>query len=399
MSLALAIKNAAPKEDTNAEYKKNVVAVNTLMTSVLTSSLPTLNNNPPDWGDFVTAYVAANADALGWVNNVMARLLDVPDEVRNYNSIITLLLNDAKEQAQRLVDNPSDKPSLAILNNDLSGISSQLNIVNSFISGAVRAIEHFQDTLPDMANQLQTIADKSSHDADVDQDQIEQLKADIESLQSEIESLTASIIALGIADGVALTLGTVATIAAWPVGALTWLVMGPVVAISTTYIALDALKIKADKEKIDADQEAMTGLTADVATLHVLAQNYSKMAEQTQKVEANLKEIQAEWLTLEKDVEKAIDDIKTAINDIKTVTSDTSPDKASELFSDVLKDINNAVAEWNDAYSQAGSLHFDLKVNDAQLEYGMTEVQIQSAMSTGKTVGIIEYYNNLNNAA
>ncbi|ELI5739661.1 hypothetical protein RRK58_003693 [Vibrio fluvialis] len=388
MSLALAIKNAAPKEDTNAEYKKNVVAVNTLMTSVLTSSLPTLNNNPPDWGDFVTAYMAANADALGWVNNVMARLLDVPDEVRNYNSIITQLLNDAKKQAQYLVDNPSDQPSLAILNNDLSGISSQLNLVNSFILGAVRAIENFQDTLPDMASQLQTIADKSSHDADVDQDKIEQLKADIKSLQSEIKSLTASIIALGIADGVALTLGTVATIAAWPVGALTWLVMGPVVAISTTYIALDALKIKADNAKIKADQDAMTSLTADVATLHVLAQNYSEMAEQTQKVEANLKEIQAEWLTLENDVTQAI-------NDIKTATSDTS----SANFSAVLNDINNAVEEWNDAYSQAGSLILDLEVNDAQLEYGMTAEQIQSAMSAGKAVGVIEYYNNLNNAA
>ena len=110
MNLAHAIrKNVASLAQAQTTYKENVIAVNTLVTSVLTSSLPTLNNNPPDWTEYVTAYTAANADALGWVNNVMARLLDVPDEVQGYNPIISQLLTDAQAQATILKATPGPK--------------------------------------------------------------------------------------------------------------------------------------------------------------------------------------------------------------------------------------------------------------------------------------------------
>mgnify|MGYP001601419928 FL=1 len=107
MALANAFsKNALSLAVEQNAYKTNVIAVNTLITSVLSSKLPTLNTNPPDWKDFVSAYEKADADALSWVNNVMGRLLNVPDEVRSYNSTINLLLNDAKTQTQTLVKKP-----------------------------------------------------------------------------------------------------------------------------------------------------------------------------------------------------------------------------------------------------------------------------------------------------
>jgi TolA-binding protein len=385
ISLATAIsKNAVSLAAAQNTYKENVIAVNTLVTSVLTSSLPTLNQNPPDWQDFVNAYVQANADALGWVNNVLARLLDVPSEVQSYNSIITQLLQDAKAQATILAANPSNQGALAILNNDLTGITNQMNIVTSFISGAVTAIQNFGDTLPDMANQLNTIAQKSIADANADQQQIDQLNADIAQLQADIKSLTAAIVALGIADGVALTLGVVATIAAWPVGALVWFVMGPVVAVATTYIALDAIQIKADKAKISSDQQQIQGLTADVATLNILSQNYAAMAAQTEVIEGNLQAILAEWQTLSSDVGVAVSDIQSAISDTSAAN-----------FSAVLNDINGAITEWDAAYEQAGSLILTLQVNDAQLDIGMSTTQVQAALAQGNTVGIIQYYNNL----
>ena len=194
-------------------YKQNVVAVNTLVTSVLSSSLPTLNSNPPDWGDFMTAYEQANSDALGCVNNVMARLLQVPTDVQNYNSMITLLLQDAQNQGNALLSNPNNATAMAILNMDLTNLSVQINNVVTFISGAVTSIQSFQNTLPNMATELQTIATKSGNDAGIDQTQISTLLVDITSLQNEISSLTATIVALAIADGIALTIGVVATIA------------------------------------------------------------------------------------------------------------------------------------------------------------------------------------------
>lgn len=385
MLLAQAIsKNTVSLAEAQNTYKENVIVVNTWVTSVLTSSLPTLQNIPPDWQDFVNAYTKANQDALNWVNNVMARLLDVPDEVQNYNSIVTQLLQDAQLQANKLVSNPADSMALQILQNDLNSLTNQLNLVTTFISGAVSSLQQFKDVLPDMATQLQTIADKSAADANADQSQIDTLKQDIANLQSEITSLTASIVALSIVDGVALTLGVVATIAAWPFGALTWLVMGPAIAVASVFIALDAIKLKADKAQLEADQQQVTGLTQDVATLQILAQNYTQMANQTAVVQDSLQSVLAAWQVLSSDVAMAVTDINAAI-----------ADAGSTNFNAVVKDLNDALIEWKAAYDQAGALHLDLQVNNAELQIGMTADQVQAATASAKTLDIIQYYNQL----
>lgn len=385
MLLAQAIsKNTVSLAEAQNTYKENVIVVNTWVTSVLTSSLPTLQNIPPDWQDFVNAYIKANQDALNWVNNVMARLLNVPDEVQNYNSIIIQLLQDAQLQANNLVSNPSDSMALQMLKNDLNSLINQLNLVTTFISGAISSLQQFKDVLPDMAAQLQAIADKSAADAKADQSQIDKLKQDIANLQSEIKSLTASIIALSIVDGVALTLGVVATIAAWPFGALTWFVMGPAIAVASVYIALDSIKLTADKAQLEADQQQVTGLTQDVATLQILAQNYTEMANQTAVVQDSLQSVLAAWQVLSSDVGMAVTDINAAL-----------ADAGSTNFNAVVKDLNNALNEWKAAYDQAGALHLDLQVNNAELQVGMTADQVQAATASAKTVDIIQYYNQL----
>lgn len=208
MALAKAFnKNAVSLAVAQTSYKQNVVAVNTLVTSVLTPSLPTLNQNPPDWNEFVSAYEKADTGALTWLNNVMARLLNVPDEVSRYNSIVTQLLADAKAQGEMLVKDPSNQTALGILNTDLDNLNKQMGLVVTFITGALNAIKGFKDVLLTMATNLQTIADDSTKAANADQTQIDKLNQDIDNLHAEIKSLTAAIVALGIVDGIALTLG------------------------------------------------------------------------------------------------------------------------------------------------------------------------------------------------
>ena len=383
LSLAHAIrKNTVSLAQAQSDYKQNVVAVNTVMTSVLGSSLPTLTQVPPDWQAFVSAFEAANGDALNWVNTVMARLLNVPQEVIGYNAVISQVLQDARTQSETLIAQPTNQLALATLNQDLTTLTGQLGLVTSFIIGAISALQKSSDTLPDMAAQLQSIADKSTVDANADQAQIDKLNAQIDQLKADIKSLTAAIIALGIVDGVALTLGVVATIALWPVGALVWFMLGPAIAVASTYIALDAKQIEADKATINATLATIQNVTADVATLHVLAHNFADMAAQSVAIEANLQAVLAEWQTLENDVNAAVTDIRTALSDA-----------SGSNFSAVLNDVNDAISAWNDSYAQAGSLQLDLQVNNANLQYGMSSAQVQTAMAGAQTVDLISYYN------
>jgi chromosome segregation ATPase len=387
MALAQAIsKNALSLAVKQTTYKENVVAVNTLVTSVLSSSLPTLNQNPPDWKQFQSAFEAADAGALTWVNNVMARLLNVPDEVKSYNATVTQLLADAKAQAQTLEADPSNKTALQTLNTDLTNVNNTLSLVVTFISGALTAIKNFKDELPTLATNLQTIADNSAKDAKADQAQIDKLNKDIDNLRAEIKRLTASIVALAVVDGIALTLGIVATIAAFPEGALVWFVLGPAVIAATAVIAIDGVKITADKKLIESDEQQITGLTADVASLQILSKNFAGMSTEATDIETNLQAILVEWQALESDV-------AVAVNDIKTATSDAS----SANFTAVVSDLDDAIAEWAAAYKQSGDLHLELNVNSAQLEVGMTQDQILAATGAVENVDIITYYNNVQN--
>ena len=385
MLLAQAIKQRAPSLAAAVkDYKGNVAIVNTYVNSVLSSTLPSLNNYPPDWNEFQTAYTGAKTTALKWVNSVLAPLLEVPDDVQSYNTIISALLEDAKNQAWTLVGDPSNGPALKALNNDLTVLTSQLNLVTIFISSAIDNIESFSDSLPTLGQQLQTIAQKSATTAKADQALIDDLNQQLAALQQDIQAKTAELIALGIIGGVALVMGIVVTIAGWPVGALIWVVTGPVVMVATYYIVLDAQQIQSDKNAIAATQQKMEGATADVATLSVLATSYSAMASQTELIASALQAILDEWQALEADVGEAVAEISQAI-------SDTS----SADYHAVATDIRDATAEWDKACAQAGSLYITLEVNNAQLQLGMSADEVQLALAAGQIMDVISYYNKI----
>src|SRR5262249_40217446 len=157
------------------------------------------------------------------------------------------------------------------------------------------------------------LSQEAINDSHVDEAKINELNEEVESLRNEIKALTAALVALGIADAVALTMGIAITIAAWPVGALAWLVLGPIVAIATTYIVIAAKKIVAAKDKIKADQERMGEVEADVTTLKLISSSYASMVRESETIETSLAAILAAWRALESDVVEAVTDIRSAI--------------------------------------------------------------------------------------
>ncbi len=382
-SLATAIKAGLPRfVAASTTYQTNVCVVNTYVNNVMSSTLPTVPVQPTDWASYVTAWEQANTIALQWVNTCMARLLEVPQDVQNYNSNITALLQDAITQTNALIANPNNVAAKIALQNDLTVLPQQLQLVENFVSGAINALQGFQDQLPNMAAELTRISNLAIADNKADQAQIQDLQNKIQQLQSDIDSLTAAIIVLSLADGVALTLGIVASIVAFPVGLLTWFALGPAVAIATTYIALDAIQLKADKDLIDKDQQSMDNLTASCSVLAIMSTTYSNLASQSQTIQTALQSVLAEWQILSSDIAVAVTDIQTALTD----------DNAAN-YQAVLADLQGAQTEWTAAYGQAGGLILNLQVNTAPLQIGMSQDQVQSALAGGQTLDLITYFN------
>ncbi|MBI4800093.1 MAG: enterotoxin (HBL) [Desulfarculus sp.] len=369
--LTLAIrKNMPTLAQATSDYQTNVVTVNTYINNVLSSSLPVVTPQPKDWQQYVTAWEQASSDALVWVNQCMARLLSVPQDVQSYNPIISALMTDAINQTNILIKNPNDKAALAALTNDLTQIPTQLYIVETFITGAIQALQNFQDVLPDMAAQ-----------------QIQALQQQINQLQSDINSLTAAIIGLGIADAAAITLGVIASIVAFPVGLVTWFVLGPAVAVATTYIVLDAKQIQADKAAIDQAQSQMSQLTNACAILATLTTQFSNLATQSQTIQTALQAVLAAWQTMASDITAAITDAQKAMTD-----------KTASNFQAVLNDLQGAQTEWQATEAQAASMVLNLQVNNANLQIGMSQSSVASALQGGKVVPLIQYFNSVGTA-
>jgi len=111
------------------------------------------------------------------------------------------------------------------------------------------------------------------------------------------------------------------------------------------------------------------------------------MATEADDTEANPQAILVEWQALESDVALAVNDIKTAVTDA-----------GSANFTAVVSDLDDAIVEWAAAYKQAGDLHLELNVNNAQLEVGMTQAEVLAATGAAPTVDIITYYNQVQNS-
>ncbi|HKG58662.1 MAG TPA: hypothetical protein VKB05_02705 [Pyrinomonadaceae bacterium] len=369
-------------------YQTNVVTVNTYVNNVLSASLPTVTPQPKDWSSYVTAWEQASSDALTWVNQCMSRLLSVPQDVQNYNPLISALLADAVTQTNTLIANPNNQAALAALTNDLNQIPNQLSVVEVFIAGAIQALQNFQDVLPSMATELHNLSQLAASDNQADQAQIADLQAKVNQLQNDINSLTAAIVGLGIADAAAITLGLIASIAAFPVGLVTWFVLGPAVAVATTFIALDAEKIEADKAAINQAQSAMSQLTAACSILATMSTTYGNLATQSQTTQTALQAILSAWQTMAGDITVAITDARTAISD----------NNASN-FRAVLLDLQGAQSEWQATNTQAAGLVVNLQVNNAQLQIGMSQSTVQQTLQGGQVMSLIEYFNSVGLAA
>ncbi len=381
-ALAAAIKTGLPRLNAaSAAYQTEVCVVNTFVNNVLSAQLPTLPVDLPNWQAYVDAWAQARSTALQWADKCMAPLIDTPYEVTSYDTVIGALLADAINQTELLVQNPNDTNARSALDRDLSSLLRHLQQVQTFIAGAINPQQAFQVQLAVTASDLAKISNMAIADNLTEQAQIEALKDQISQLQAEIVSLTKALIALGVADAAALTFGAVSSLVGFP---LTWLVMGPVVAVTSTFIALDAKQLLADKQAIEQTQSQMSQPAQFCAVLAFLSNVYAKLVQQALATQNALHSVLSTWTLLSGEMSAAINGMKSAISD-----ADTPNYLIARL------DLQNARLEWNMASTQASALTLNLNANAQPLQIGMSSEEVAAALAKGRSIDLMTYFNQL----
>lgn len=366
----------------NDAYKNHVLTINESMVSVLNSQLPNMPITPANYGDFARCLTYAQTDALLWVNNVLTPLLSNPKTIVNRQKNINAIFEDAIKNANHLVVDPKANFVRDILISDLELLQDQFEMISIMLETTVDSITVFKNRIPEIAKELRHIVDLSKESVGVDRNKIDKLNKEIQQLNDDIKKLSLEIAGLAITDGIAVILGSVATIAAWPFGLVSWLVLGPAIFVASTFIVLDSIEIYNDKKKIEAAQGDVNDLESSIVVLDNLAIQFEEMSNNVSLLESHAQAVLNEWLLLEQDTKDALEAIKASLNNTD-----------NDNFQTVCEDLENAQTEWNNVYMQASLLNIDIYINDAQLEAGMSQSEIESATQNGKTVTIFEYYN------
>jgi predicted nucleic acid-binding Zn-ribbon protein len=348
----------------------------------MNSNLPTLQAPIPDWDIYQKAYLSAKSSAMAWVNTVLERLNTVPGNILGYNDTVLRLFNEAISDTNKLIRDPSDQSAKDFLLKEINTAIRKMTFFSDELSDVIKTLKSFKETLPQQAQDLQTIADAAMKDQRADEHQIMALRQKIEGANAEIKSLTAAIIGLAIADGAAITLGVIAVAAAGPIGMITWIFLGVAVAVASVYIAIDAAKIKALKDQIEQDQKAMSAFTADVSALANTSCVFKQFADQAQSIEDNLQRIVNAWQALNSGLQAVESDLK-----------DVSKDYTAEQWQKVKTDLEHAQADWKTFISGVGQLNVKVLGNTAKLELGMNSEEVEKAVKSGETTDFIKYIN------
>jgi prefoldin subunit 5 len=350
-------RNATAITDAQNSYDESVLNVSNGMSGITASQLPTLNAQPENWDEIVTAQTNAKTDALSWTNQVYAQLQNTPESVQNYNDTISALFTDALSQATMLIGDPTSATAKSLLNADLKNIKSTLSLVNIFVQGTLNSITRFGvTTLPDAVAQLNTQVNDAYEDVQIDQEAIDNLKQEIADLKAEIADLAADIGLIA----AAVTAEVVVGIALIELGPGEWILLGATVAGAATVIALDSIKIEADQNKIKVLNAQLKSVEQDAAALQLMGDSYTALSASTTALNADVGNISSAWQTVE-------DDMTAAINDI---------------------------SEANEVYAGCSLLYINVQGNPAQLTISMTSDQVSAALAAYPTVDFVTYINN-----
>lgn len=367
------------------DYKTDVTTVDQYSISVAMLSNPILNHPEViDYEAFITELTTAKSKAMYFSDSILANMEELPGQILGYNGIFSDAIAEALTDVNTLKTNPQNQTAKSDLVDTLTILSKKLGVFLSEVTDLYNRLSTYSTDLPVQAAELTELANTAAAGQNVDTAKLAVLNTDIQNLRDEISSLTAAIIALSITDGIALTLGAIAVIAAGPIGMVTWIFLGAAIAAATTFIAIDATKIKDDQDKITSDLTDTDAYTTDAATLQTCADTYTELSKSAVSVQENMKRIMDAWNEIISDINDTIGHIQNAESEID-----------QSVWTDIETELDSALSEWTELMADLTPLNVTISGNTAQLKVGMNSNDVGTAVQNATTMDFTDYLNSV----
>lgn len=365
------------------EYTKNVAEVNSYIAGILKSGIPSISPVPDHYAEFSKEYMKAQSKAMLWNDIVGKSLLTLPTTVQIRLANLEKLFTEAVKCSEKLIKTPTDSYLKETLSQDIDDSIDGVDFLIELVKGLLISLTQYKDDLPEQAKILSNISKLALEDKGIDKTKVAELNKKITEMKNEVSSLTAAIVGLGIADGVAITLGVVALFI--PFGWVATIFLGVAAAVATTYIVLDSLKIKELNKAIKVTAETIGEYNTAVAQLQNLSEDFAKLALTATQVIDNVKYVLAQWNMIRNELEVMQTEIKEA-----------SSSYEAEDWASTKKDFEAAQAKSAELIKDVAVLKLDSMLGTtATLEAGMSPDGVAKSMAAGKQMPFVKYADTL----
>ncbi len=355
--------------DDMAGYITKVILVNAYALSVSATNLPALKRKPAHWEEYVKSYEAVQSMTTDWVELVYKKLDHTPKEVIQCADSLSSTFDSAITQCDILIEDPGYERAIRKICLDIKFSISEITELNAMLQRLSATIEQFQGKMIPASENLKRLADLAEKDSKVDQKKVDELNRDINALRDEVNKCIGALVGLGIADAASVTLGILTMM----VGPVAWLFFGACVAVSSTFIVINAQRIQSLKDSIEWKAREADALSLDVVMLNKTAEDFKKFADEAKEIEKALLQIQSEWNLISKELQEVHDALDTAHGDF-----------TAEDWESARSDFVKAKSCDKGLREHAKKLELPTaKGNTAKIDIGMDQKQIRDALAKG----------------
>ena len=342
---------AVPTSQQLLDYQNSCATVNQYAYAITNTSLPVLNDPPPNYGDFANEFAPAKAHCLQWTTSIFPTMLSFPVTiVSQASSLFTMEDNMADEWLDVLIADPSNQTAKQGLNKALTSMQSIAQDQLSTTENLLNSMNTFAVNIQADASTLNTIAGQALAAAGGDESDIQTLDANITNLKNQINQLNKMLTMAEIGIAVSIYVGLIGAVCCVIPGA-EGLGAGLVVvgvagaATSITETVLLNQQVKDKNAEIQLDQQQIEALNQDIVALQSVNSQFQWLDQANIATQEAIQAVIAMWQALDQELTTVKDDLATM-----------DVDATKEQYQQAQADLATATVAWQEVLDFATAL-------------------------------------------
>lgn len=339
-------------EEILEEYRKNIADINAYTLAIQKLNI-TVYGETPDWytKDFKEKFVNSKVHAQSWLNNIMSRLLELPETIVDYDDFYQLYSGEIVDYCNMMLKDPKKDLSDKVIK-DIESLKKSVTERKALIANLEKEIDTYISTLDVDKKFFDQTFESACATKKVDEEKLKKFKQHKKELEDEIKHLQDVVTGTGIAGGVLLAVAPIGFYCG-PVGIVIGIfVTAAALALLITAIVESSICSQKQTELTICVQQ-MDETTKTVQSLDAFCTGLNQVIGVAKKAKSAAQTIRGYWNELERELEQLITDLQDGEQHVQ-----------KKLYKELINEITTTNEEWKKIVDTAkvyAELNMDIK--------------------------------------